>query len=252
MSTEQTQMAAPEVVDYEIEGDQAAMVEALLGIAKDVEPIRKDGEVKGRNGNVVMYRYAGLPSVLDVVKPVLSAHNVVALQSPIASAKEAGVVTTLMGATWKITSRLRFPLSKAGPQDIGSVLTYCRRYALLGLLNLAPDDDDDAAGPQANHNGQRRNGRSNGNGHAPAPPDPAKIIEAFAKHGITEDALVAELNGTPLAKLPPDAVAHLQRIAKRLRDGEQPLEVLSPPAVQLLPAPDELFNRDRAISQEYD
>jgi hypothetical protein len=39
--------------------------------------------------------------------------------------------------------------SKGGPQDIGSAISYARRYALMAFLGLATDDDDGAGAQKA-------------------------------------------------------------------------------------------------------
>jgi hypothetical protein len=41
------------------------------------------------------------------------------------------------------TVRFPFDPGKAGPQAVGSALTYARRYGLLLLFNLVGEDDDD-------------------------------------------------------------------------------------------------------------
>lgn len=38
---------------------------------------------------------------------------------------------------------LRMPVLKSDPQGIGSAATYARRYGLMAMLGVAPDDDDD-------------------------------------------------------------------------------------------------------------
>jgi hypothetical protein len=41
---------------------------------------------------------------------------------------------------------------KADPQSLGSALTYGRRYALMGIVGVAPEDDDGAAASGAQDN----------------------------------------------------------------------------------------------------
>ena len=47
------------------------------------------------------------------------------------------------GESFETTTSI--PLVKADPQGYGSALTYARRYAIMGLLGLAPEDDDGQA-----------------------------------------------------------------------------------------------------------
>jgi hypothetical protein len=49
----------------------------------------------------------------------------------------------------QVVSRMLLPVAPdAGAKALGSALTYARRYALLAVLALAPDEDDDGAAAQ--------------------------------------------------------------------------------------------------------
>ena len=49
-----------------------------------------------------------------------------------------------------------YPLPTSGtPQAIGSAITYARRYTLVAVTGLAPEDDDDGAAAEAERAGQR-------------------------------------------------------------------------------------------------
>ena len=90
--------------------------------------------------------YAGLPSVLEVVLPILHAHNLYVSQSPISEEGRVGVRTTIgyiNGET--LTGEFTMTLAKNDPQGAGSAITYARRYALVSMLGLNVDEDDDAA-----------------------------------------------------------------------------------------------------------
>jgi uncharacterized protein (DUF3820 family) len=49
----------------------------------------------------------------------------------------------------QITSHMPLVLTKQDPQSQGSALTYARRYALLAILGLVGDEDDDASRAQS-------------------------------------------------------------------------------------------------------
>jgi len=231
-----------DALSFEPLGNTAAMYSQLLDVVKDLKPILKDSQGDSGRGK---YTYAGLPTVLDAIRPALETHKILLMQPPIVDGKRAGAETILASPEkdWELHVRVMFPLAKSGPQDIGSVITYCRRYALLGILGLAPDDDDDGARQQQRHDSREarqapRNGQGNGNGRrALAPPAPEKVIAAFAPYGVGEAALVAELNGTPLAALPEPAVAHLNAAMARLKKGEEPHAVFGAAAQALIQSP---------------
>lgn len=89
--------------------------------------------------------YAGLPSVLEVVLPVLHANGLYVSQSPINEGDRVGVETIIVHAESGelATGRFTMTLSKNDPQGAGSAITYARRYALVAMLGLNVDEDDD-------------------------------------------------------------------------------------------------------------
>lgn len=88
-------------------------------------------------------KYAGLPSILEVVLPILNKHGIVLVQAPINELERVGVRTTLSHVNGEINSEFTMALSKNDPQGAGSAITYARRYALVSMLGLNVDEDDD-------------------------------------------------------------------------------------------------------------
>lgn len=89
-------------------------------------------------------RYADLASVVEAAGP-LADHGLAYLQS--GSTPEPGLVamvTTLVhhSGEWIESDPLTVRAKDAGPQAVGSCLTYLRRYQLMALVGIAPDDDD--------------------------------------------------------------------------------------------------------------
>lgn len=91
-------------------------------------------------------KYAGLPSVLEVVLPILHSNGLFITQSPISEGDKIGVTTTITHAESgeSITSSFTMTLAKNDPQGAGSAITYARRYSLVAMLGLNVDEDDDA------------------------------------------------------------------------------------------------------------
>lgn len=88
-------------------------------------------------------KYADLAGVLDVVRPVFSAHGLALSQHP---SFDSGIVTvesilTHSSGQWMMSS-VSSPVSKNDAQGVGSAITYCRRYALAAIAGVAQDDDD--------------------------------------------------------------------------------------------------------------
>lgn len=89
--------------------------------------------------------YAGLPSVLEVILPILHKHELFVSQSPISEDGRVGVRTTITHISGKsMSGEFTMTLAKNDPQGAGSAITYARRYALVSMLGLNVDEDDDA------------------------------------------------------------------------------------------------------------
>lgn len=83
--------------------------------------------------------YIDLSGLLDAVEPLMQAHGLLLLQ-PITD----GVVWTEIvdiESSEKLTSNIALPIG-VNPQQLGSAITYYRRYTLQSLLSLSAEDDD--------------------------------------------------------------------------------------------------------------
>lgn len=122
----------------------AADLVAALG-AMDELPRGKTAHVKSDKGNY-SYNYADLGSVLGHVRPILAAHRLAVVQPVESAGGQLHVATVLVHASGE--RFLSPPLTiqqPPKPQDLGSAITYLRRYSLLAALGLATEDDDGAA-----------------------------------------------------------------------------------------------------------
>jgi hypothetical protein len=91
-------------------------------------------------------KYAGLPSILEVIMPVLQKNNLYLVQYPISEGDRIGIKTEIIHVESgdSISGQFTVALQKNDPQGAGSALTYCRRYALVSMLGINVDEDDDA------------------------------------------------------------------------------------------------------------
>jgi hypothetical protein len=86
-----------------------------------------------------------------VVLPVLHKHGLTLLQFPTVVVAEANIQPALRtrlshAATGEFMEDTMLTVGKADPQGQGSGITYARRYSVLAILGLAPDEDDDGNG----------------------------------------------------------------------------------------------------------
>jgi ERF superfamily protein len=96
------------------------------------------------------FRYAPLSSGLDIVRKILSQHEIATVQTT-AIDQTAGIVrlsTVLAHASgeWIASDWPVCAISEtAAPHRMGAALTYARRYALFTLVGITGEDDLDAA-----------------------------------------------------------------------------------------------------------
>lgn len=95
------------------------------------------------------YKYAGLGSVSKIILPLLGKHGLSFTALP--TVTDAGKFVLRYRLLHKSGQELggEYPLSGANAQAQGSAITYARRYSLLAVTGVSPDqDDDDAAATQ--------------------------------------------------------------------------------------------------------
>lgn len=115
--------------------------------------------------------YASLAAVLKACRKALANNGLVLYQaahtlldSPPAVAVTSTIAHPESGES--ITEQLSIPLSKLTAQEVGSAITYGRRYLALAQTGLAPDDDDGNEASKAPAKTQQV--AHNGNGAKPA------------------------------------------------------------------------------------
>lgn len=93
-------------------------------------------------------KYADLPAVIDAVRPALTKHGLSVTQVTRIADGGMVLVTTLHHASGESLSG-EYPLPVGKPQEMGSAMTYARRYSLAAMCCIAADDDDDANAAEA-------------------------------------------------------------------------------------------------------
>lgn len=122
---------------------------ALVAASAELVSVNKSREaaIPTKSGGSYAYRYAALEDVLDTVRPVLAKHGLTVTQT--ASNQNADFLTISTAILHRsgqyiVFDSLALPNGRTA-QEIGSAITYGRRYHLLACLNLAASDDDDGA-----------------------------------------------------------------------------------------------------------
>ena len=88
-------------------------------------------------------RYADLAEVLNTIRPAFSKHGLSIFQSVTAELQVVSVMTTIAHKEGGyITSSLSCPIPTSKIQDLGSMVTYLRRYSATALCGISQEDDD--------------------------------------------------------------------------------------------------------------
>jgi hypothetical protein len=124
------------------------IAKALAAAQAKFEAVGKDKTAKITGDKAYSYTYADLASILAAVRKPLSESGLAVVQ----------VITWGEGHSWLVTRLLHssgqsiestYPLREYGrPQEMGSALTYARRYSLTALLGIAAEEDDDGQAAQ--------------------------------------------------------------------------------------------------------
>lgn len=105
-------------------------------------PRDKTVRVRTKTGGEYSFNYAPLDSVLGHLRPVLVKHGLAITQL----LDEGPSLTTMLlhSSGEFLASSMPLPLTAGmSAQEIGSAVTYMRRYAIVALLGIATEEDDD-------------------------------------------------------------------------------------------------------------
>lgn len=169
-----------------------ALAKALAAFQAEMPTVPKShtATVKSDKGSY-SYTYAGLADVSEAAMPLLAKHGLSFSTLP---SGQALVGMLLHESGESLTASL--PINGATPQQIGSSLTYMRRYLLGCMTGVVTDDDDD--GQLAEQAKPRKRASAPAQRQAPPPPDDdgngiskaqlGKIGALMGELGITERA----------------------------------------------------------------
>ena len=127
----------------------AKLAAALVKAQAEVE-----NATRNANNPHLGSKYADLGEVLRVTKPVLAANGLAVVQMPGLEGDKVTVETMLLhdSGEWIAgVSGAPLPVGRVnkkgepipvGAQDVGSAITYLRRYALAAVASITQEDDD--------------------------------------------------------------------------------------------------------------
>ena len=132
------------------------LYKALADFQQECPTIAKAGEAKvqTQSGKDYSYRYADLPSIVELINPLMKKHKLGFIQ-PLRYTDGIRKVATIIFHTEtgnSIESEIDIPevvfKGMNDYQSLGSGITYLRRYSLSSALGIVTDEDTDAQGEQ--------------------------------------------------------------------------------------------------------
>lgn len=162
-----------------------SIIAALIQFQSDNTGIKKDGQ--GYN-----YKYISLDQIFALVRPVLSKHGLVMSQdvgSIVVGDKVQTTCETVIyhkSGEWISTGAMIVePITNAKMsvmQNLGSAITYAKRYQLTAILGLSADVDNDAAQQVINENAQNW-------GQKVSPAQTKTLFDLMKKKGISKEQM---------------------------------------------------------------
>jgi hypothetical protein len=141
---------APELGADAIDPRLAAALVQFQGQVKTI-PKNRTAKIPTKTGGSYSYKYADLADTWEVIREPLKDNGLAVLQ--MLSGGQTGwmgITTTVVhtsGATHGATVDIN--IAGRSPQEVGSQITYYKRYTLSAALGLDTDEDNDAAGVAA-------------------------------------------------------------------------------------------------------
>jgi len=121
--------------------DHENLTAALAAFQSEMPTVAK---AKTANVGSYSYTYADLAAVTEQAMPLLSKHGLAFMSRPKMTEHGLLLVGTLLHVNGQ-REEGELPLNGRNPQEIGSSITYARRYLFGCMTGIVTDDDDDGA-----------------------------------------------------------------------------------------------------------
>lgn len=121
---------------------------AVFAVQQEIEVIAKKekADIDGKYS----YKYAGMPTVWEALKPLLKKHDLLVRQPTVSSDGTMSgdflrtIVTHVTSGECDVF-HTRLVIRRDDPQGMGAATTFAKRYQLGNYFGLITEDDDDAA-----------------------------------------------------------------------------------------------------------
>ena len=183
--------------------DQITVAHKNIAAALAVAQMQMGKALKQSSNPHFKSKYADLSSVVDACMPALNANGIAVIQPASDESGERFVRTVLIHGDSGETLECRVPVivQKNDMQGYGSAVTYARRYGLMCMTGIAPEDDDGNAAAKAAPK------------HDAAPPRTVspdqyvKLRDLAEEAGVDADTVCAKVGAPSLEQFPADKFA---------------------------------------------
>jgi len=106
-----------------------------------IQTVRDNMKSVARNASGYNYKYTDLPHLWDSIDETITKAGFTIVNT----CDGENIVTAAVHEAGEISSKIPLSFAKGNsPQELGSAVTYFRRYNLLMLFNVMTEDDDGA------------------------------------------------------------------------------------------------------------
>lgn len=108
---------------------------AIANLQNDITKITKNTD-----NPYYKSKYSDLSAIYDEIKPKIKEHGFLLLQRVVGNVLKTELIHIESGK--KVESEMDLLTAKPDMQQLGSAITYARRYSILSILNIETEDDD--------------------------------------------------------------------------------------------------------------
>lgn len=134
------------------QSDHLKIAAALVAFQSSAPVINKNrtAKIPTKNGGSYSYKYADLADVWEAIRGPLAECGLAVTQELTGGSNGyTGIKTTVWHeGGGRISSTVEVDTKGRSPQEIGSQITYFKRYALAAALGLSTEEDDDGNSAQ--------------------------------------------------------------------------------------------------------
>ncbi len=126
------------------------LAKALLGFQSESLDIKKSAD-----NPFFKSKYAPLDEIIPAIREAMKKHGLAYIQVPQGSDEVETTIVHAESGQW-ISGTIKMTPKDASPQGHGSAITYARRYALVSMLGLNTEGDDDGNASSATNKAAQR------------------------------------------------------------------------------------------------